>query len=173
MASLLEVGSEFSVVVDLAVKDPLNRIVFVSDRLATAGDVDDRKSSMREPDLRVDPQALAIGTSMRNRCGHPLENRTLDGSMAVRINHTGDAAHAVAFKPSEKHTPCAGGRSNIAVNAAASAGVSRSEPTMGRRFPREAEKRARSDASALACRSSVLPRENIEWGAPQMISRLG
>src|SRR5581483_6198136 len=48
MAARHQLGTQFSVVIDLAVEDDRNLAVLVEERLAAAGNVDDRKTTMAE-----------------------------------------------------------------------------------------------------------------------------
>ena len=50
MPAALQFSRQFAVVVDLAIENDLNRAVFIADRLTSAGQVDDRQSTVTQHD---------------------------------------------------------------------------------------------------------------------------
>ena len=50
MTFLEQIFAQLGVVINLAIEKNLNAVVFVSDRLVAAGNIDDAQPSMTEPD---------------------------------------------------------------------------------------------------------------------------
>ena len=93
MSFLFEFPPQFAEVVDLPVEDDANCAVLVGDRLIAVGEVDDRQSAMCKPHASVGPDALCVGTTMRNRARHPTKKTFVDGAIRVLEKYSGDSAH--------------------------------------------------------------------------------
>ena len=90
VASLFERASMVAVVVDFAVVDDPDGIVFVSHRLVSAAKINYREAAMRKPDALVNKDARIIRPAMRKRIAHRKKHRAVNRS--VRVFRNGDAA---------------------------------------------------------------------------------
>ena len=95
VAERLQFGDEFLVVVDFAVEDDADALVFVVQRLLAGGQVDDRQPAVAEPDAGFDMQAAFVRAAMELRFVHAVEYRTIDVAFASGVEYSGYAAHAV------------------------------------------------------------------------------
>jgi hypothetical protein len=89
----LQFGDQRLVVIDLAVVDDDDRAVLVVKRLLSRGDVDDGEAPMTETDAGLDVHALAVGSPVRLRVVHALQQRTIDVPPNSSVEKAGDAAH--------------------------------------------------------------------------------
>src|SRR6266700_3137571 len=68
-------------IVDFSIEDNVNRSVFIGHRLMSAGDVNDRKTTMPETDVAIDIGARIVWTAMRDDITHSRQrdfvNRTI------------------------------------------------------------------------------------------------
>jgi hypothetical protein len=95
VAECLQFRDEFLVVVDFAVEDDADALVFVVQRLLAGGQVDDGEAPMAEPDAGFDMQAAFVGTAMELRFVHAMEYRTVDVAFASGVKDAGYSAHGV------------------------------------------------------------------------------
>ena len=65
-----------------------------------AGDVDDRQPAMPEPEARLDMEAVAVRTAMREGVRHGPDDPLVDRRLAVRLEDACQAAHAATPEPS-------------------------------------------------------------------------
>ena len=93
MTERLQFWNEFLIVVDFAVENDADRLVFVIERLLAGGQIDDREPAVAEADARFDMQAAFVRAAMKLRFVHAMENRTIDVAFASGIEYSGDAAH--------------------------------------------------------------------------------
>src|SRR3546814_9630835 len=69
---------QFLEVVDLAVVDDRDSAILVVHRLLAAGEVDDRKAAVTQPDAAVDEKAATVRPAVREAVGHRLEQVPVD-----------------------------------------------------------------------------------------------
>ena len=99
MAALFQIRAQFAEVVDLSVENDANRLVFVEDRLVTAGQVDDAQAPNAQSDAAFDKDAFIVWTAMNKSLTHPVNRCFADRGRAIRmsLHDTRDAAHAVTL----------------------------------------------------------------------------
>jgi hypothetical protein len=95
MAEGLQFRNEFLVIVDFAVEDDADALVFVVEWLLAGGQVDDGEPTMAEPDAGFEMQAAFIGTAMELRFVHAMEHRTINVAFASSVKDAGYSAHGV------------------------------------------------------------------------------
>ena len=71
-----EIGAQLEVVEDLAVEGDPDGAVLVAHRLAAAVDVDDAEARVRQADVAVDVESVAVRPAMRDRPDHAREQAT-------------------------------------------------------------------------------------------------
>src|SRR3546814_18660851 len=71
-------SGQFLEVVDLAVVDDRDAAILVVHRLLAAGEVDDRKAAVTQPDAAVDEKAATVRPAVREAVGHRLEQVPVD-----------------------------------------------------------------------------------------------
>ena len=79
-----------AVVVDFAVVDDPDGVVFVSHRLMPAAQINYREAAMRKPDALVNEDARIVRPAMRKRIAHRKKHRAVN--VAVRGFRNGNAA---------------------------------------------------------------------------------
>ena len=93
VALALELGAEFGIVVDAAVKRDGQPEMDVGEGLRRRlGQVDDLQPPVRHADGAAQDHAGAVRPARRHRLGHPLEPRRRGGA-AVKADLAADAAH--------------------------------------------------------------------------------
>ena len=97
VAQRLQFRDEFLIVVDFAVEDDADALVFVVQRLLAGGQVDDRQAAVAEPDAGFDMQAAFVGAAMKLRFVHAVEHRTIDVAFASGVENAGYSAHKVSL----------------------------------------------------------------------------
>src|SRR3546814_1703009 len=80
--------------------------ILVVHRLLAAGEVDDRKAAVTQPDAAVDEKAATVRPAVREAVGHRLEQVPVDRPPVFAAENTYKAAHALSFRGcrSEEHT---------------------------------------------------------------------
>ena len=94
MAQALQLGTQFAVVVDLAVAHQPKRPVGIAQRLVPAAQVDDRKPAHGDAAVAVDVHALVVGAAVARDVAHGRQQRWCH-RLAVETDETVDAAHGV------------------------------------------------------------------------------
>src|SRR5437763_15075886 len=92
MAASLELGAQLAIVVDLAVADQPQRAVGGTQRLMSAGDVDDREAPHPNCGWAVDVRAVVVRTTMNRDAPH-LTERLRGRRAAVEVEDAVNAAH--------------------------------------------------------------------------------
>lgn len=95
MAGGLELTAEFSMVIDFAVEDYLDRAILIGHGLSPARLVDDGQAAVEEGGMsaRINVLAAAVGAAMGDGSGHGLQWRALEGRSRGKSDDTGNAAH--------------------------------------------------------------------------------
>src|SRR3546814_1989904 len=88
---------QFLEVVYLAVVDVRDAAILVVHRLLAAGEVDDRKAAVTQPDAAVDEKAATVRPAVREAVGHRLEQVPVDRPPVFAAENTYKAAHALSF----------------------------------------------------------------------------
>jgi hypothetical protein len=91
----LELTSEVGMVVDLPVEGDHHFAIGRRHRLGAASEVDDREATMAEAHMRLRMKALAIGTAMADRIGHPTKLALIRDGRVHAMKKADDAAHAL------------------------------------------------------------------------------
>ena len=123
MASVSRVGAEavaardqlaaqLDVVVDLAVEDDPDALVFVGERLAPAGEIDDAESGGDRGRPGAQVIAVIVGAAVRDQLGHAEDLRAIDRGCLVHA--TGNAAHVL--EGYGLRAPCRSPRKEIAAS---------------------------------------------------------
>src|ERR1700752_56909 len=84
VATLFEFPAVISVIVDLAVVDDLQRVVFVGHRLMTGGDVDNAQAAMTEADATVDKDPGVVRSAMPDHVAHPDDRILIQATSRAR-----------------------------------------------------------------------------------------
>ena len=110
VAAALQVVAQFAVVVDLAVEDHLHRSVFVGQWLAAGVEVDDRKPSVAECRVRIEPGSRLVGSAMCQHGGHRVERGLIDRVLRVGPTGSGKSTHGLSCSPRRQDPggPCDG-----------------------------------------------------------------
>ena len=93
MPAALQRGSEFPVVVDLAVEDDDDAAVLVVDRLRSSAEIDDAQTARAEPQTDVEVHPFFIGSAVADPREHAFEQLAADGLTAVVGINAADSAH--------------------------------------------------------------------------------
>src|SRR4029434_3690002 len=94
MALGFEQRPQIAMVVNLAVENDPTGSVLVGHRLVSASSIDDRQTPMSERSRRVVEHAVAIGTAMRERRIHRLDDRSAIGKESpIDREDAADTAH--------------------------------------------------------------------------------
>ncbi len=88
-----ELGAQLGEVVDLAVEDGPDRLVFVRQRLIAGGEIDDAQPAMAEADALADVEAVGVGTAMGDDRHHRRQLFRLDAVRGIEVEASDDAAH--------------------------------------------------------------------------------
>ncbi len=80
-------------IVDLAIEDNGKRPVHGLHRLDAARQVDEGQAPVAQRDTRLHMDALAIGTAMRHRVRHRLDQGRIEGPRPLAVEHSRQAAH--------------------------------------------------------------------------------
>ncbi len=78
MSAFLQLRPQFDVVVDFAIRDEPHALVFVGERLTTAGQVDQAEPAVSEATTVAEIESVAIGSSMAERRGHSPDEFLFD-----------------------------------------------------------------------------------------------
>ena len=92
MAGRLELRPDLRVVVDLAVEDDPDAVVFVGQRLLTGGEVDDAEPPVRKPGEGVAVEARFVGTAMGDARRACAAERATSACQAIGGDDPGNAA---------------------------------------------------------------------------------
>lgn len=92
-----EFRDQFLIVVDFAVEDDTDTLIFVIQWLLSGGEVNDGKAAVAETDAGLDMQATFVGAAVELRLVHTMENRTINVAFASGIEYSGDAAHVLSL----------------------------------------------------------------------------
>ena len=95
VAQCLQFRDEFLVVVDFAVENDADALVFVVQRLLAGRKVDDREAPVAKPDAGFDMQTAFVRTAVELRFVHAVEHRTVDVALASGVENAGYSAHGV------------------------------------------------------------------------------
>src|SRR3954454_9904708 len=87
VAALHQLDLDFLEVEDLAVVGDDDRMVFVVDRLLPAFRVDDRETSMAEPDARLEMKAVAVRAAMADDAVHRAQYAFRDRPRTLQIDY--------------------------------------------------------------------------------------
>ncbi len=87
--------AQLAMVVDLAVEDDQDALIFIEDWLASAGHIYDRKSAHAQRNAVAHPDALLVWTAMANHRAHALDELLCAFMVALRVNESGYSAHVV------------------------------------------------------------------------------
>ena len=93
VAQGFEFGHQFLVVVDFAVEDDDDRVVFVEQGLLAGGDVNDRQTAVAEGDTGLLVQARFIGPPVRLDVVDAGNQRRVEVALAAGVKESGDATH--------------------------------------------------------------------------------
>ena len=93
------------VVVDLAVERHPDRLVFVGQRLVTAGQVDDAQTPVSEGAAGGQVQACAVGPAMGHDVAHQGGARRFVRMEVVSCRDTGNPAHDLVNRPFSSRAP--------------------------------------------------------------------
>ena len=95
MSQRRQFGHQLREIVDLAVEDDADRMVFVEERLVTARKINDGQPAMPQPDPRRKIKPVAVGATMRENSGHATEQAPRGASPTCRgVENPSYAAHA-------------------------------------------------------------------------------
>src|SRR5581483_9204175 len=94
MAFGFEVGAIIGVIVDFAVEDDGDGVVFVEHGLMAAREINDRETAMGESDVRIEEEAGIVGAAMSKRVTHAGDGRGVEVTRRVFGNSdAADSAH--------------------------------------------------------------------------------
>jgi hypothetical protein len=85
VASGFQTCGKFPKVVDLAVEDDLDGTVFISQRLGSALEVNDRQPTVYQSHTRGMPDSLAIWAAVRNGGTHCPKHGGIDRPSFIRV----------------------------------------------------------------------------------------
>src|SRR5215813_9164688 len=94
MAARAKQLRQFPVVVNFAIENNGDIPLFIEDRLMAAFQINDRETSMTEPDVGLDIKALIIRSTMRDHVCHPAQRLFLDRLVVIVMKYTAYSAHA-------------------------------------------------------------------------------
>src|SRR5262245_31163023 len=94
MAARFKRASQVEMIVNFAVINELERVVFVADRFVAAVQIDDGKPTMDESHAGVDKIPLGIRPAMRDQVAHRLEHGCFRPAAPITINYTCDSTHS-------------------------------------------------------------------------------
>ena len=89
----LQLRSQLSIIVNLAIEDYPNGFFCVRHRLMTAGQIDDGKPAESEANGAIEKVALIIRPAMDNRLGHAPNRFRLDRLFLGEVKLAANAAH--------------------------------------------------------------------------------
>jgi len=92
VAALFEHWPQFGEVVNLAVEDDPDTLVFVRDRLIASVEINDGEATHGKSHARRAVKAVAIGTAMRDGRVHAFEQGFFN-RMLIVVRHAADATH--------------------------------------------------------------------------------
>jgi hypothetical protein len=90
--ALFKSGTQIAVVVNFAVENDPDAIVFVRHRLAPAAQIHNGQTTVSQPDAVAQVQSRVIRPSMRQSVAHHDQPRLAD--VAIQLFRNGDAANA-------------------------------------------------------------------------------
>src|SRR5215467_122211 len=93
MTTGLEFDSQLGKVIDLAVEDRPNRLVFVRQRLIPCREIDDAQAAMPQADAVAAIEAAGVRTSMRDDRHHRDQLVLIDAMLRVEVEASDDATH--------------------------------------------------------------------------------
>src|SRR5215813_9509106 len=93
MAATLELVSQLTEVVDLAVENDPDHLLGIRHRLMAAGEIDDREAPEPEAERAGEEVPFVIGPAVRDRPCHGLDVHTSDRSAAREVELSADPAH--------------------------------------------------------------------------------
>jgi hypothetical protein len=93
MAPREQILAQLRVFEELAVERNPYGTCLIADRLAAAGQVNDRKSTSAQRNTRLDVRMLVVGTTMRDRPCHRPEPIRRKTSRTLEIDGSGYSAH--------------------------------------------------------------------------------
>src|ERR1700730_15308868 len=93
MAFALQFGSQFFVIVNLAIEDYPHRFFRIRHRLMTACESDDSQSPKPQTPRSVDEKAFIAGAAMCDGTRHPYNRLALHGFAPLEVKLACDAAH--------------------------------------------------------------------------------
>src|SRR5215510_13042207 len=88
-----ELCTQLEIVVDLAVEDEPNALIFVRHGLVAGLQIDDRQPAKTKPEHVFDVLALVVRAPMPHDRGHALQARTLYRFSAFEIINAANATH--------------------------------------------------------------------------------
>ncbi len=91
VAASLQIGAQVAVIVNLAVKNGPDGLIFVGDRLVAGVKVDDAQAAHADGAAAVDMETVVVRPAVHNGAGHALDVGKL-GRLAAK-EKTGNAAH--------------------------------------------------------------------------------
>ena len=94
MSQRRQFGHQLREIVDLAVEDDADRMVFVEERLVTARKINDGQPAMPQPDPRRKIKPVAVGATMRENIGHATEQAPVGVATSAGVENPSYAAHA-------------------------------------------------------------------------------
>src|SRR5215475_6835583 len=92
MAARFQLGTQVAVVVDFAVENDPDAVVFVRHRLATAAQIHNGQTTVSQPDAVAQIQSRVIRPSMRQSVTHCDKARFVD--LTIQLFRNGDATDA-------------------------------------------------------------------------------
>ena len=93
VAGTFEFGTQFPVVINLAVKNDPHGLFRIGHRLVAAGQVNDRKPPETKAERAVKKITLVVRAAMKNRLRHPADRVLIHRFVAGDFNLSANAAH--------------------------------------------------------------------------------
>src|SRR6267154_5714420 len=98
MAAGLQLRAQLGKVIDLAVVDNPNGLIFVEDRLVPARQVDDAEPAHAQSDASLHKHSLVVGPTMHDGFAHPVNGGAIHPAVRMSLDHSCYAAHALSFQ---------------------------------------------------------------------------
>src|SRR4029077_14138971 len=85
--------AEFRIIVDLTVQQYPGRLVFIGNRLVSAGNIDDAKPPMSQTDARGDINSFVVGTTVADGLSHTMDSFPRNCFPQLKVNDAAQPAH--------------------------------------------------------------------------------
>ncbi|SRR5260370_19767935 len=93
VATGLQVFAQFLVVVNLAVENDPERLIFIGDRLVTGLNVDNAEAAHGQSDVLLDKETVVIGPAVDDLLVHRRQGVAADLLSSIRLDNATDSTH--------------------------------------------------------------------------------